>query len=73
MTVLEFSRRHWAAASALFIATSFALATGTIIFLHPGIILAVAGFTVADAMPLAFIGSMSLPAAMTILSTLVLA
>ncbi|MCC5014549.1 MULTISPECIES: hypothetical protein [unclassified Legionella] len=71
MTVLEFSRMHWAAASALFIATSLAVATGTIIFLHPGIILAVAGFTLSDAMPLAFIGLMPLPAAITTLSALV--
>lgn len=71
MTVLEFSRKHWAAASALFIATSLAIATGTIIFLHPGIILAVAGFTLSDAMPLAFIGLMPLPAAITTLSALV--
>lgn len=71
MTVLEFSRKHWAAASALFIATSLAIATGTIIFLYPGAVLAIAGFTLSDAMPLAFIGPMSLPAAITTISALV--
>ncbi|WP_019215809.1 hypothetical protein [Legionella tunisiensis] len=62
---------HWAVTFALLIATAFSIAIAMVAFLYPSVILAIAGFTLFDTTPLAFIGPMPLPAAVLTITALV--